>query len=281
MAVLAQKLFVVFLVSVQCSGVTEDFEADCTITDNIKNIVRRLRLTSSKPFVEDEVFGAVKNEEIKQKHPEKEKPKSSKPSKHINSKNLNAKQNKSKRRHFEQNLQDNKNDSSLKVANKITQGLKSSNTTNASEQLEKPSTFDQREYLSHCKEITSKNTTVSECIEKPQPGMNMEKKCMNMYPETRTEENAASFKAVNDQTKPSPLVLGSCSYIDLTVAQAMCGPGYKANIEELEEDLHHSIFFDNSSGNIVYGVHREDRWQCCRGTRNMTGGVTCVQGTRC
>merc|ERR1711892_113356 len=119
MRVIVQQIFVVFLVSVQCSGVTEDWQADCTITDNIKNIVRRLRLTSSKPFVEDEVFGAVGKEEVMHKHPEKEKPKSSKPSKHINSKNLNAKQNKSKRKHFEQNLQDNKNDSSLKEANNI------------------------------------------------------------------------------------------------------------------------------------------------------------------
>ena len=64
MKVLTQKIFVVFLVSVQCSGVTDDFEADCTITDNIKKIVRRLRLSSSKPFGDDlelNMFGTEGN----------------------------------------------------------------------------------------------------------------------------------------------------------------------------------------------------------------------------
>merc|ERR1719153_128626 len=50
-----------------------------------------------------------------------------------------------------------------------------------------------------------------------------------------------------NQTKPSPLLLGSCSYIDLTIAQSMCGPGYKAMVEKLDLSLHHSIFFDNIS----------------------------------
>ena len=206
MGVLAQEIFVVFLVSVQCSGVTEDFEADCTITDNIKNIVRRLRLTSSKPFVEDEVFGAVKKEEIMHKHPET-KLNISKPSKHVISKNLKAKQNKSERRKFEVNLQTNKNNSSAKVDNMTIQGLKSENNTSTSEQLEESSTVDQRDYLSDYKQNKSKNATFSECIEKQQPSMNIAKKCMNMYPEIKTEENAASLKTVHDQTKPSPLVL--------------------------------------------------------------------------
>ena len=67
MKVLTQKIFVVFLVSVQCSGVTEDFEADCTITDNIKKIVRRLRLSSSKPFGDDldvNLFGTEEDKDI-------------------------------------------------------------------------------------------------------------------------------------------------------------------------------------------------------------------------
>ena len=59
----AQKVFVVFLLSVQCGGVTEDFEADCTITDNIKKIVRRLRLSSSKPFGDDLELNLFETEE--------------------------------------------------------------------------------------------------------------------------------------------------------------------------------------------------------------------------
>ena len=71
MKVLAQKIFVVFLVSVQCSGVAEDFEADCTITDNIKKIVRRLKLSSSKPFeeaLEVNLFGTEEDRDLNDKH---------------------------------------------------------------------------------------------------------------------------------------------------------------------------------------------------------------------
>merc|ERR1711910_128006 len=75
-----------------------------------------------------------------------------------------------------------------------------------------------------------------------------------------------------NQTKPSPLLLGSCSYIDLTIAQSMCGPGYKAMVEKLGLSLHHNIFF---------AVHRGDRWQCCRSSKNMTLAVPCAMGARC
>merc|ERR1711892_1452858 len=155
------------------------------------------------------------NEEIMHKHPET-KLNISKPSNHVISKNLKAKQNKSERRKFGLNLQTNKNNSSAKVDNMSIQGLKSENTTSTSEQLEESSTVDQKDYLSEYKENKSKNTTLSECIDSQHPGMIMENKCMYMYPETKKEENATSLKSVRYQTKPSPLVLGSCSYIDLT-----------------------------------------------------------------
>merc|ERR1712243_38802 len=79
MRVCVKRLYVVFLVSVQCGGVTEDFEADCTITDNINKIVRRLRLSSSKPFgeaLESNLFPSESTDNTREiyaeKHVEKE-----------------------------------------------------------------------------------------------------------------------------------------------------------------------------------------------------------------
>merc|ERR1712243_234059 len=79
MRVCVKRLYVVFLVSVQCGGVTEDFEADCTITDNINKIVRRLRLSSPKPFgeaLESNLFPSESTDKTSEiyakKHVEKE-----------------------------------------------------------------------------------------------------------------------------------------------------------------------------------------------------------------
>ena len=71
-------------------------------------------------------------------------------------------------------------------------------------------------------------------------------------------------KSVSNRTQPTTLLLPSCTYIDLTAVQAMCGPGYKAEIEKQETDLLLSIFFDNTSGNIVYAVHRQERYLIIR-----------------
>ena len=84
---------------------------------------------------------------------------------------------------------------------------------------------------------------------------------MNMYSEQPDKQSTMKGnKSAHNGTQPATLLLPSCSYIDLSVVQAMCGPGYKALIEKLETDLLHSIFTDNTSGNIIYAVHRQERY---------------------
>ena len=71
MKVFDQIFLYFFIVSVRCSGIIEDFEADCTITDKIKKIVRRRRLSSSKPFGDDlevNLFGTEEDRDLNDKH---------------------------------------------------------------------------------------------------------------------------------------------------------------------------------------------------------------------
>ena len=94
-------------------------------------------------------------------------------------------------------------------------------------------------------------------IQKPKDNNSIQSQLLPDKP--AKESNQIKPAKDKNQTKASALQLSSCSYIDLTAIQSLCGPGYKALVEKLEHDLHHSIFFDNISGNIIYAVHREDR----------------------
>ena len=83
----------------------------------------------------------------------------------------------------------------------------------------------------------------------------------NMYTQTGSISQPGKNSKNNTQTsaQSSPLLLPSCSYIDLTVLQAKCGPGFKANFDKSNGNLHHSVFFDKASNNIIYAVHQEKR----------------------
>merc|ERR1711892_487141 len=99
--------------------------------------------------------------------------------------------------------------------------------------------------------------------------------------EMQPEKEAYYYEPSLNQTQAATLLLPSCSYIDLTTVQSLCGPGYRAKIDKQDQQLLHSIFFDSSSGHVIYAVHREQRWQCCKTRKNLTKEVQCTLGTRC
>ena len=119
-----------------------------------------------------------------------------------------------------------------------------------------------------CSESTRNNSR--RCKQKQELSNISEDKCMYVYSDQNVKQstmkdNETDLKSVSNQTLPPTLLLPSCTYIDLTAVQAMCGPGYKALIEKQETDLLHSIFFDNTSGNIIYAVHRQERYSSIMG----------------
>merc|ERR1719391_1706260 len=79
----------------------------------------------------------------------------------------------------------------------------------------------------------------------------------------------------------SPLLLSSCEYIDLTILQNICGPGFAVDFSRASQTLHQTIFFDVGSGHTILGVHSEPRWQCCRRRDDRTEGVGCRIGSSC
>jgi len=323
MKVCVQKLLLVFLVSVQGSGVTEDFEADCTITDNIKKIVRRLRLSSSKPFRQDmevNLFGSEGGEDVKSglkitklKSEKQVKIERNKITHQVKRKASTKVTNLPKGEHKLSN------ESSLalkqiKKQDKDSKHLKVEKPSNVSSNKKSRIELQERKSIPALVDIkiptklepdsrpylkinsTGNQLEVSNLI----TGNVVENKCIIMYSEKETEEYKDKLKQnykllsksktlamsvviplKNNKTNPSPLKLGSCTYIDLTVVQSKCGPGYKAMVEKQDPGHHHSIFFDNTSGNIIYAVHRENRWQCCKSSRNLTLDVRCTLGARC
>ena len=73
-----------------------------------------------------------------------------------------------------------------------------------------------------------------------------------------TEEVDTSF--ILENKTMSPLLLSSCEYVDLTVLQSICGPGFAADFTHVSQDLHQTVFFDVGSGHTILGVHSEPRY---------------------
>merc|ERR1711874_55463 len=253
MRVCVQRLLVVFLVSVQCGGVTEDFEADCTITDNINKIVRRLRLSSSKPVAESletKLFESVTDERGK---------------KNISELNLPE--------YFEEGKPTDNSEDKTEVTvskndtnDKKTENLDGKCPTNY-ENLD--AKIKSNEVLSHSNYSSALKNNFQKCE-------------ISKIQEKELDPVAVKdSELMRNHSKPSTLLLPSCSYVDLTVVQESCGPGYKAMMEKLQPDLLHTIFFDSNSGHVIYAVHQEQRWQCCSTRRNLTEDVQCKMGTRC
>lgn len=68
-----------------------------------------------------------------------------------------------------------------------------------------------------------------------------------------------SAEEVDTNKTMSPLLLSSCEYIDLTILQNICGPGFAADFTRASQSLHQTIFFDVGSGHTILGVHSEPR----------------------
>jgi len=99
---------------------------------------------------------------------------------------------------------------------------------------------------------------------------------------TEVEEKVAFDTAFILENKTmSPLLLSNCEYVDLTILQEICGPGFAADFSSASKILHQTIFFDVGSGHTILGVHSEPRWQCCRRREDRTGGVGCRMGAAC
>jgi len=96
--------------------------------------------------------------------------------------------------------------------------------------------------------------------------------------EEEVEEVDATF--ILENKTMSPLLLSNCEYIDLTLLQNICGPGFAADFSSASKTLHQTVFFDVGSGHTILGVHSEPRWQCCRRREDRTG-VGCRMGAAC
>ena len=74
---------------------------------------------------------------------------------------------------------------------------------------------------------------------------------------TEKEEVDATF--ILENKTMSPLLLSNCEYIDLTLLQNICGPGFAADFSSASKTLHQTVFFDVGSGHTILGVHSEPR----------------------
>ena len=75
--------------------------------------------------------------------------------------------------------------------------------------------------------------------------------------EEEVEEVDATF--ILENKTMSPLLLSNCEYIDLTILQNICGPGFAADFSSASKTLHQTVFFDVGSGHTILGVHSEPR----------------------
>jgi len=269
---------VVFLVSVQCGGVTEDFEADCTITDNINKIVRRLRLSSSKPLgesLESKLFESQEVDETITDHRELDSLEHVDESDPMNQTVMKEK----KRARVEKVMISQGRNYTKKIILKRNKSVDMddkcpisyenlADNTNLDLQRQREDVPTHSNYSSTMKNISYK------CEGAEESGTSQIQKEDMIPKNVSTELNT-------NKTKQNTLLLESCTYVDLTAVQATCGPGYKAMVDKLQQHLHHSIFFDSSSGHIIYAVHEDKRWQCCKTRKNLTKDVQCSMGTRC
>merc|ERR1712083_1270921 len=276
MRVCIKRLLVVFLVSVQCGGVTEDFEADCTITDNINKIVRRLRLSSSKPLesLESTLFESQEVEQTINDQPK-----------------LDSLEHVDESDRMSHVMEEKKREKVEKVM--ISKGRKKSKKLilkrNKSEDMDGKCPISY-EYLADKSDLdlTRQRGGVPAHSNYSSIMKNISYRCVGaeesgaskIQKEEMIPKNITTQLNTN-KTKQNTLLLPSCTYVDLTAVQDACGPGYKAMVDKLQQHLHHSIFFDSSSGHIIYAVHEDTRWQCCKTRKNLTKDVQCTMGTRC
>jgi len=262
---------VVFLVSVQCGGVTEDFEADCTITDNINKIVRRLRLSSSKPFgesLESNLFESQEVDKTINEYTESDLSEYSDESESMN-----------------QTVVKEKKRSTI---NKVMIGQGRNYTKKLILKMNESKYMDEKCAVRYEKladnndlDIQIQREDVPTLSNHSSALKNNSNKCeRTQEPRIMTPENVTT-RLDKNKAKQKTLLLPSCSYVDLTAVQASCGPGYKAMVDKLQQHLLHSIFFDSSSGHIIYAVHEDKRWQCCKTRKNLTKDVECTMGTKC
>jgi len=269
---------VVFLVSVQCGGVTEDFEADCTITDNINKIVRRLRLSSSKPLGESLENNLFESQEV-------DKTINDRPDlnslEHVDESDpMNKTVMKEKKRAIVEKVMISQGRNYTKKL--ILKRNKSEDMDDkcpiSYENLADNNNLDlkrQKEYApTHSNYSSTMKNNSYKCEDAKESGTSQIQK------EEMIQKNV-TIQLNTNRTKPNTLLLQSCTYVDLTAVQTTCGPGYKAMVDKLQPHLHHSIFFDSSSGHIIYAVHEDKRWQCCKTRKNLTKDVQCTMGTRC
>merc|ERR1712130_764301 len=99
--------------------------------------------------------------------------------------------------------------------------------------------------------------------------------------EEKVEEEVIDTSFILENKTMSPLLLSSCEYIDLTILQNICGPGFAADFSSTSKTLHQTVFFDVGSGHTILGVHSEPRWQCCKQREDRTEGVGCRMGAAC
>jgi len=266
----------VYIVAVQCGGVTDHFDMGSSVTDGINSIVRRLRLSSSKPGGEDlviNVFLSHSDEVINNTTPENYIQASMHDMKH----EKNVLRN-SKLRSF---LANGKEDKS------VTRENQAETSVDTSSGPPYPN-FDSSK-LADRKVLTGMDDTeISAYSNYSQSLQNSSVKYEETLKSLKVQETEMQPKKVAhysqpnlNQTKTPALLLPSCSYIDLTIVQSLCGPGYRAKIGKQDQQLLHSIFFDSSSGHVIYAVHKEERWQCCKTRKNLTKEVPCTLGTRC
>jgi len=269
----------VYIVAVQCGGVTDHFDMGSTVTDGINSIVRRLRQTSSEPWGEDleiNVFSSHADERINNTIQANYIQAGMHEMKHEKWENKALRNN--KLRSILANSMEDKSETRENQSEKNVDTFSGPDHTNG-DSLK----FSERKVLN-----VMDNNVVSTCSKPSQLLQNSSVKyeetlkSLKLQENEKQPENVAYYSQPSlNQTQSPSLLLPSCSYIDLTTVQSLCGPGYRAKIDKQDQQLLHSIFFDSSSGHVIYAVHREQGWQCCKTRKNLTNEVSCTLGTRC
>merc|ERR1711892_458977 len=253
---------------------TDHFDMGSTVTDGINSIVRRLRQTSSEPLgteLEINVCSSPADEGINNTALENY---------------IQASMHAMKQKKYEnQALRNNK------IRSILANGTGDTSVTRENQSEKNVDTFSGPAHTNFAqrKVLTLMNINgVSTSSDNSQSLKNSSVKYEETLKSVKVKEREMHPENVIDysqpgvnQTQPPTLLLKSCSYIDLTIVQSVCGPGYRAKIDKQDQQLLHSIFFDSSSEHVIYAVHREQRWQCCKTRKNLTSEVSCTLGTRC
>ena len=247
----------VYIVAVQCGRVTDHFEVDSTVTDGINSIVRMLRQTSSKPLgkeLEINVFSSHANDGIRNTTP---------------ANYIQAGIHTMKYKKLEKKALRNKKIRSILATGTGDKGVTRENQSekNAGRvSVPAHTNFDSSKFGERKALTVMDDNAVSTCSDYSQSLQNSSVKYEETLKSLKVQENekqpenvAYYSKPSLTKTQPPSLLLPSCSYIDLTIVQSLCGPGYRANIGKQDQQLLHSIFFDSSSSHVIYAVHKDQR----------------------